>query len=288
MTTYLHLPKATLGQTTGNSISKISASSAGDIRPCLFAVAKTLFLTFLCLIPVQQVFAARVLTLSGDPWPPFVEGELGSQAVGGIAIDITNQLFDRVDDLQPSFPLVPWKRALQEVENGRKDGIVMLLKNAKREKYMAFSDPVLQATGKIWYSDNQYPKGLAGENCADLNPLRLAVTRGYSYGEDFDQAISKGLLSVVEAPSVENLFAMLSSNRVGAVLANDVVGYALAARYPDANIRSANFCGVTEVFYLGLSRKSGAAEYIPAINQALSEIKKEGVINRLLSRPTDR
>jgi ABC-type amino acid transport substrate-binding protein len=83
-------------------------------------------------------------------------------------------------------------------------------------------------------------------------------------------------------PTVELLFAMLARGRVDVVLANDSVGYALARRYVDARIRPAEKPTGTDVYYLGLSRKSPAVELLPRINEILIELRREGVIDTLM------
>lgn len=99
----------------------------------------------------------EVVTLTGDPWPPYVIGTLGEEATEGSCIDLVQQVFARLNDVDVSFPLMPWERALREVRDGNKDGIVLLLKTPEREKYMAYTDPLFTSYNLVWYSKRRFP-----------------------------------------------------------------------------------------------------------------------------------
>ena len=93
------------------------------------------------LIYGNQALADQVVTFVGDPWPPYVEGVLGEDASTGVAVEVINEIFSRIENVHARFPLIPWNRALSEVEAGSRDGIAMLLKTPKREQFMVTRFP---------------------------------------------------------------------------------------------------------------------------------------------------
>lgn len=226
--------------------------------------------------------AEQTVRLVGDPWPPYVVGNLGEDAGSGIAVEIANRIFATIADAEVRFPLIPWNRALREVEAGSSDGIGALLKTDDREKYMEYTLPLLQGKSLVWAVTGDDGRPFEWLHVSDLKGYRLGVTQGYSYGEEIDQNIELGELDVVLAPSVEQLFAMLANDRIDIALANDAVGYSLAKLYPRVQIHAAEKIISTETFYMGISRKSPAIALIPRINQAILSMQENGQIDRII------
>ncbi len=259
-------------------------SLAGDRRGPRALLPAILFL-FL-QIPVPESEGREVVTLTGDPWPPYVEGELGGEADGGIAIELVKRIFDRFPGTEVSFPLFPWNRALRAVETGSEDGIVLLLKTPEREQFLEFTEPLFEAQNLVWYSTERFPAGFQWLTLEDLDGYTIGITMGYSYGDEIDLAIESGALSVTPVPTVEHLFAMLARNRIDSALATDAVGYALAEEYAAiAEIVPASKATGTDVYHLGFSKKSPARRMIPDINRVISELRADGVIDRLIGGP---
>ena len=247
-------------------------------------VSKILAFTFVSIILIANApaFAEQTVTLVGDPWPPFVEGKLGEDASSGVAVEIVNEIFSRIDGAEVRFPLIPWNRALREVEDGTSDGIVILLKNRERERYMVFSEPLLVGENLFWSaSDNTIP-AFEWKDLGDLKGLKVGVTEGYSNGAQLDRSIENGEIEAVSAPAVENLFTMLAYGRIDVAVATNVVGYALARKYPESGIKPASRPVNTEIFHLGISKKSTAVKLIPEINQAIQSLRAEGYIQKIL------
>lgn len=237
------------------------------------------------LLTALSCHADQTVTLTGDPWPPYVEGELGQEARSGIVVELVQRVFSRLEGVEASFPLIPWNRALKEVEEGTKDGIVALLKSAERERYMVYTDPLFESRNLVWYSSTRFPRGFNWDRIDDLAAYRVGITKGYTYGEDIDQAIETGLLPVVRVPTVDRLFAMLARDRVDMALANDNVGYALAGQYASGNeLVAADKATGKDVHYMAFSKKSPAQDLVPRVNRILSELRAEGVFEELFFR----
>ena len=67
------------------------------------------------------------ISLVEDPWPPYIEGRTGEPASGGKLVELYRELFRRIEGVEVEYLLMPWKRALVEVELGRQDGFLKLL-----------------------------------------------------------------------------------------------------------------------------------------------------------------
>ena len=242
----------------------------------------------LCFSGLLQAGAKQTVSLVGDPWPPYVNGELGDYAESGIAVDIVNRVFAQIEEAEARFPLIPWKRALLEVEHGQSDGIAILLKTSERERYMAYSVPLVTGYQLVWSIADDGGQPFEWAQISDLHGKRLGVVEGYSYGEAMDAAFASGAITAVRGPTQEHLFTMLAAGRVDLVMANDAVGYALVRKLDDSRIKPAKKPTNAEVFHLGLSKKSPAVELLPKINAAITRLHDEGVIERLVrGEPVD-
>lgn len=224
----------------------------------------------------------RVVTFVGDPWPPYVEGVLGSDAESGIAVEIVHGIFSQIDDSRARFPLIPWQRALREVEQGYHDGIALLLKTPEREAYMTYSMPFIVGSSLVWSAGNASGEVFEWNQIEDFYNKRVGIIQGYSYGETFEQAIDSGTISIVKTPTVEHMFAMLANGRIDLALANDAVGAALAKKYPDAGIAAASKPTESDVFFLAISKKSSAVTLIPEINRIITDLQSSGFIDSVI------
>lgn len=259
-------------------VAKASFPAAALLARLLVAAA------MLALAPFGQPGAAGLtVDLVGDPWPPYVEGELGEFAERGVAVEIIRQVFAEIEDVEVRFPLIPWNRALLEVERGGTDGIPMLLKTPEREAYMDFSAPLITGYNLVW-SIARDGAVFDWNRIEDFHGKILGVVKGYSYGAEIDGAIAAGRISVLQAPTVEQLFAMLEAGRIDLVLANDAVGYALARQRREIEIKPSRRPVNSETFYIGLSKKSPSVRLIPEIDRAIERLRRAGIIERIVQR----
>ena len=241
---------------------------------------------FICIACTANSMAQQTVELVGDPWPPYVKGELGEFADSGIAIAIINRIFAQIDGVEVRFPLIPWKRAMLEVERGHSDGIPMLLKTAEREDFMVFTEPLLTGYNLVWSIDSANG-AFEWDSIENLYGKNVGVVEGYSYGQEMDRGMADGLVNSVKAPTVERLFAMLAAGRVDLIMANDAVGYEIARGYENVKIRPARRPTNSETFYIGLSKKSPVVGLLPQINQAISNLQRDGVIARIVRGEPD-
>ena len=231
----------------------------------------------------------QIVTLTSDPWPPYVLGELGQDATGGSGVKLMRAIFARLDGVGVRFPLVPWQRALQEVKQGRMDGIGILLKTPERERYMAYTDELFVSHDRVWYVQDRFPGGLNWRRLSDLTPYHIGVVRGHSYGSQVDKKLADGTLRVTEVTSAERLFVMLARGRVDLVFANESVGRALAHRHASSDdaIAAARKALSVDVYHIAFSKRSPAQRLIPAINRIIAELREEQLIDKIINGDRD-
>ena len=224
-----------------------------------------------------------VVSFATDPWPPyFLENETG--AVGaGVGYELVNELFSLIPGVDASFPIVPWKRALLELERGMKDSIALLLKNEERAKYMVFTQPVIQSPSWMYYNTQRFPNGFEWESVKDFKNLRIGVVRGYSYGEPLDSFIMNATDNIFEVTSSKQLFSMLQRQHIDVVpenasVANDIV----ASQGWIKTLGHAQKMVNTDILHIGISKKSKFVSLIPKLNEAIETLRLSGRIDQII------
>jgi ABC-type amino acid transport substrate-binding protein len=77
---------------------------------------------------------------------------------------------------------------------------------------------------------------------------------------------------------------MLARGRLDLALANDFVGYALAANYAPIVVPAELPTGIDE-FHIAISKNSNASDLIPEINRVIAELKQEGFLDDIIKKP---
>ncbi len=62
-------------------------------------ISRTILISIILItaIGVDTFAAQRLVRVAGDPYPPWTEGIAGSKATGGIAVEIVEEMFRRMD-----------------------------------------------------------------------------------------------------------------------------------------------------------------------------------------------
>lgn len=226
----------------------------------------------------------KIVTLAEDSWPPYIRGkEDGSNASGGVAVNIIQDIFKQIDGVDVEFKLFPWMRVLKSVKEGQLDGCILLKKTPERLEYMEFTAPLLDDQLLLWYKPSHFPDGFSWEKYTDLSDYKIAGQLGYSYGNDWDRAVENKVISVYEVDSGLQLMAMLMSDRVDLIVMNKMVGYAYMKEEGFKNkFLAAEKPIESNTLYISFSKKSWAKKLIPEINRIISKMKQDGTIDYYL------
>jgi polar amino acid transport system substrate-binding protein len=242
-----------------------------------------LSVVFSALFISTAASAERTLVFPTDPWPPFMLGMEGSESTEGTGVDLMKAIFDRIEGVNVSIPLVPWNRALNLVAQGKSDAIPLLYKTAERELVMDFSAPLFPSQDLAWYSKSYFPNGLEWQVVNDFKPYSVGIVNGYNYSEEIDQAISNKKIKAVKAKNVKQLLVMLAGGRIDVAIANKVVGAILIKKnFKNRNIVSMLKPIAEDNYHMAFSKKTSAKDLLPKINQVIAELKKEGAIEKII------
>lgn len=168
---------------------------------------------FLLLLFAPSLWAAELLRLVADPWPPFNHHSLPHN---GVASDLVQQALTRAG-YRTSYVEVPWERAVLGLKRGEHDVLINAWYSTERTYFGHYSQPYL--FNRIRFLQRK-DAGIDFEQISDLYPYRIAVVRGYAYNQAFDHDEN---IRRVGVSSFEIAARMLHAGRVQLALEDELV-----------------------------------------------------------------
>jgi polar amino acid transport system substrate-binding protein len=213
-------------------------------------------------------------------WPPIMRQD-GDKIVGA-GPELVQMIFDELGlDIESRF-VGPWDVVQEKARSGEIDLIVAAYKTPERETYMDYSIPYTVDPISIFVQrDNVF----SFDSWNDLMGRIGVVTRGDSYGKEFDEFIAENL-DVIVADSPDEAFALVIANEA------DYFVYALYAG-EEAMKNNPNLAEQIEIlpnevdaedFYITISKESRLVAYLPRINEILQRLIDDGTVARLIEK----
>lgn len=225
----------------------------------------------------------KTIRLLGFDYAPFYQQGRGD--LEGIAVDLAQALFPRLG-LRPEVSLFPLKRALSMLKEGQADGTMILIRTPEREQFLHFTEPIMTVRGLIWSVANRDEGTIQFDTLEDLKDYKIGVTRGYSYGTEFDELLKS--MSVDMANSDYSNYLKLIQGRIDIFPGNEIVAEGLFKRYPElrGRLTHSDKSFMEWDLCIAVSRRSEYADLLPAINEVLQTLKDEGVVDRIVEKYT--
>ena len=241
---------------------------------------RSLLLSALFWLVCSGFAAAESVRLTNGEWAPYLGEQLPHR---GVASRIVTEAF-ALQGIDVTWEFYPWARSLQLAELGKRDGSAVWLHSSEREKKFFISDPVLESG---YYLFHRKGYSFDWQQVADLQGRRLAGTRGYDYGEAFQQAEARGQLRVNRVTSDEIAFRQLIAGRIDLFPMDKVVGFDMLHQHFSAAERAQlSFHPKplrSDSLHLLLSREiPGNAELIARFNQGLAQLHESGKVAQYL------
>jgi polar amino acid transport system substrate-binding protein len=246
----------------------------------LFAIP-TLLAALLAARPAPA--ADPIVIFGNDSNPPKSWADNGRPK--GILVDILHEIEAR-SGLVFDIRLMPWKRAYLNALDGR-GGIFGLSKNTERLSLFDFSD--------IMYVDEMRLVVIKGRefhyhSMADLKGLTLGVTRGASYGDEYDRAKGRVFIPSEDSGATSRL-RMLLAGRIDAALIGPGKTAVRVTITRDKTLMENRdqFVILDTPFarddnYIGFTRGLGRRETLQRISRVLREMRRDGTIRRIEAR----
>ncbi len=156
------------------------------------------------LITIQAVHAQDVAVAIGD-YAPYIDKTLPNK---GFLSEIVVKAFKK-EGIDAVLEFKPWKRieATEISENKRVS--FGWIKTQERSTRWLYSDAIMNTT-TVFITAKE--KGFKWSTLEDLKPFKIGVSRGYSYGNEFDAM--KAQFKIQEAASDEQNIKKLVNGRI--------------------------------------------------------------------------
>jgi polar amino acid transport system substrate-binding protein len=253
-------------------VRSATAVAAAPARIVLLVLAAAV------LVATPRPVGAGDLILNTQDFAPFSYEVNG--VVSGPAADVIRRVCTSMK-IDCPLRLLPWRRAQQEVVEGKAHAMFVIGWNAERAKWLHFSPPLLNTEYGFFVRDD--------------NPLKFtqnADVKGYTvavYGpSNTATALEKiktaiGDLTIDMTPDDESAFRKASLGRVKAVFSNRDVGHDLIKKLGITNLRYAGR-QQTLKYYIGFSQKFTDKKLVDQFNETFRTLHKQGIVQELLGR----
>ncbi len=169
---------------------------------------------FLCL--VNTAGAKEKIRITNGEWAPYLSEHLPKN---GLASDIVRAAFAAVG-IDVTYGFFPWKRSFKLAREGKWNGSVVWVHTPERARDFLYSDTVI--------SDHEYlfhlkDLKLKWKTVEDLKGLKIGGTLHTVYPV-FESAEGRGILSIEQTGTYENLYRRLLKKRIDAIPQVSAVG----------------------------------------------------------------
>jgi polar amino acid transport system substrate-binding protein len=218
-------------------------------------------------------------------WPPFTPDKSG-YVTDGLSYDLMKEIFSRLN-IEIDLELLPQKRALRYLREGRKDAATVISKNRERLEFIDYTAPIFQKKGLIYFLADREPP-IEWQSYEDLRGLRLGVTLGHNYGDEFSQAVKKYNLRLDQVREVGLNFKKLLRNRIDALLCIELTAQ-IFLRQPEykGKIIHASKPYYSKDYHIGFSKAAKAKLLIPRVNKVIQQMKDDGVFQKIIFQYTE-
>ncbi len=218
-------------------------------------------------------------------WPPFTPDKFG-MATEGLSLRLMKEIFSRLD-IEVDVELLPQKRMLEYLKKGQKDAATVISINKERLEFLDFTEPVFQKRGFVYFLSSRDPP-IEWHSYEDLKGLRIGITAGHNYGDEFKEAARRYKLDLYEVPRVRQNFDMLLADRIDVFLCVEMTAgqFLRDSKYKGKIIHSPRSY-YSKGYHIGFSKKSKAGVLIPEVNKVIRQMKEDGSLNRIIAEYKD-
>jgi len=225
--------------------------------------------------PSLQESKIEVQLVTQD-FPPFSYQENG--IAKGFAVELIQHNCDLLK-WQCQIHFRPWPRALNELRAGHFHGAFLMGKNAAREHWLRFSQPVLTTEYGVFVQRSnplffRRGKDLGGYNVAVYGPSNTSLALKQLIKDD-------DTIHVSMRPDDIAGFRQLNAGWVDAVYSNKSVGQAIIHRFNLSLIRYAG-ADRTLNYYVAFSSTHTTEEFVDSFNTGLQQLISEGKRDQLM------
>ncbi len=204
----------------------------------------------------------------------------------GLGIDLINAVLENMG-CSAEFKQQPLPRQLLQLQSGRLDIGLDVLRTAKREESAYFSDPHLEMAVVLLVRKGESQKYPLNKLSDVINiPFKLGYLRGGAYGEEFSGLLKNPQFKRRTSPvtKISQNVEMLMLDRIQGFLGPVQTYEDLSMTMSDNIERHQGVAPVVQNTIHYMISKERPLELVNAINRSLKQLQANGTIRRVLTK----
>lgn len=239
-------------------------------------IATLLLMAGLLVLPAGVL--AEKLVFATSEWPPYVISE--NENPSGLNTETVRKLCQRLG-FELEIQVLPWKRALLHIKEGKADALFAPRYTEERAKFMYYMSEPLNIEKTVILA--RKGSNMKISKIDDLKGKVVGVVRGYVYDPEFDKY--QGFKRKDFSKDDRQLVKKFTNNRIPLIADMDEKVSKYLCR--QAGVEAETIYVLNETpSYIGFSKIIGEKGKTLAekFSQALRQLKEEGVIQKIESR----
>lgn len=219
-------------------------------------------------------------------YPPYIIAANDSEQVKGIMADIFREIAENLG-YKVGFRQYPDRRSQVLLERGEIDAFAYAREWSNQPDKFDWTDPILDIADNLIFASG---RNIENPTFEALRGKSVGTMTAYVY-PSFETAFNNRVIKRTDAPEFQNLFLMLQSGRVDAILLDEFVAGWHFLQSPDLHpndfvINDHPFDPVGFRVMMPRLQPLDWSKFIREFNAALSEWKASGQVNLLIRRYT--
>lgn len=222
---------------------------------------------------------AEQLKLAAENWPPYINEDAQDN---GFLTDVIVSALEYAG-YQPSLVFLPWSQALEQTRSGSVDVLLGAWFSTEREKYLAYSQPILNS--KLSLIGHSEIGNFVFDGIESLKGMSIGVVEDYAYSEN---APDVSEITIVEHASVKDAIESLLNGEVDLAIADERVARYYLNKYWHTKIKSLKFFKTplsSKPLYIAVSREtSDYQQVVDEFNAAIEKMDQSGEMNEFAGK----
>jgi polar amino acid transport system substrate-binding protein len=245
---------------------------------------KIVILVF-CLV-LNFASYAKSLQVGWELWFPYQYRNTQQELVG-LDFEIFNAILAKTG-YETAYTELPWKRHLHYIKTGEMDVAMGASFSQERQRYAIYSQAYRKEIVKLFVRKGQTDtiKLTSLENLANSDYL-FGIESGYYYGDKYKELMETPLFRehIIEVVDIEENVTLLLEGHIDGFLVDPATIKAFAQKYKMQGEFEQHPLNIYQAdVHLIFSKVSVKPETAKAFDNAISELKKSGELNKIINR----
>jgi polar amino acid transport system substrate-binding protein len=244
-----------------------------------------IFVLVFCLV-LNFGSYAKSLQVGWELWFPYQYRNIQQELVG-LDFEIFNAILAKTG-FTSAYTELPWKRHLHYIKTGEMDVAMGASYSKERERYALYSQAYRTETVKLFVRKGQAEQvKLASLEDLAKSDYMFGIESGYYYGDKYQELMQTTLFRehIIEVVDIEENVTLLLEGHIDGFLVDPATIKAFAKKYKMQGEFEQHPVDIYQAdVHLIFSKAAVKPEIAKAFDNAISELKKSGELNKIIHR----